>query len=193
MKSDFTVLLIGGSSATGKSTLARQLAEHYKIPLTEVDDVRIVLQSVLDDIKNPDLFTFLNNPDYLEKFKTDQFVKKLIDVGKEVWKPLNVLIDKHIICNEPAVFEGDGIIPEFLAKRNRDKIKAIFLYDDLENLKKRIVKRDRRGASQTADKEAEFSYAVGQEFKRQAEQNGLMVIKVSPVDTLLERVLKTLD
>ena len=62
-----TVLLIGGSSGTGKSYLARQLAEYYKIPLTEVDDIRIALQQMVNKESNPDLFTFIDNPNFIDE------------------------------------------------------------------------------------------------------------------------------
>ncbi len=194
MNKDWTVLLIGGSGATGKSKLARQLAEYYKIPQTEADDIRIVLQSVLDNTSNPDLFTFLTTPDYLEKFGIDHLVQKLFDVGQEVWKPLNTLIDKHIACNEPVIFEGDSIIPNLLVQTNQDKIKTIFLYDDKENLKKRELERNRNeGSMDLADRQAEFSFEYGQKLKEQAEKNGFATLKASPIETLFQRVLEVLD
>src|SRR3989344_5958575 len=162
MNRNWTVYLIGGSSATGKSILARRLAEHYKISLTEVDDIRIALQEVLDKTSYPDLFTFLVNPNYLKDSDIQDLVQKLLDVGKEIWKPLNTLIDKHIACNEPVIFEGDGIIPALLAQRNQDKVKAIFLYDDRESLKAKELKRNGGNGSQDmADRQAEFSFAFG--------------------------------
>ena len=189
MNRNWTVYLIGGSSATGKSILARRLAEHYKISLTEVDDIRIALQEVLDKTSYPDLFTFLVNPNYLKDSDIQDLVQKLLDVGKEIWKPLNTLIDKHIACNEPVIFEGDGIIPALLAQRNQDKVKAIFLYDDRESLKAKELKRNGGNGSQDmADRQAEFSFAFGQELKRQAEESGFRAIKASPVETLFERV-----
>lgn len=195
MNRNWTVLLISGSSATGKSILARRLADYYKIPLTEVDDVRIAIQEVLEKNSHPDLFAFLTNPNYLKDYDVEDLVQKLLNVGKEVWKPLNVLIDKHIACNEPVIFEGDVIIPGLLAQRNQDKIKAIFLYDDKENLKNRELERNRGGetSEELADKQAEFSSKFGQELKRQAEENGFMTIKTSPIKTLFERVIKILE
>lgn len=193
MNIDWTVLLIGGSSATGKSLLARQLAEHYKIPLTEADDIRIALQQVLENTTNPDLFYFLVNPNYLES-DIPPLIQKLLNVGKEVWKPLSALIDKHIVCNEPVIFEGDAIIPELIATRDQNKIKAIFLYDDKENLKNRELARNRGGNSERmAERQAEFSFAVGQEFKKQAEENGYITIQASPIETLLDRTIKVLE
>lgn len=194
MSIEWKVLLIGGSSATGKSILARKLAEYYKIPVTEIDDIRIALQEVLDRSTYPDLFTFLDNPNYLNEYDSSDLVQKLLNVGKEIWKPLNALIEKHIICNEPVIFEGDGIIPELLAQRSQDKIKAVFLYDDKENLKARELNRNRGGNSQElAEKQAEFSFEFGQEIKKQAEKNGFITIQASPIEILFDRTIKLLE
>src|SRR5215813_3420651 len=101
MHLDWTVLLIGGSSATGKSYLARQLAQHYQIPLMEVDDIRIAIQQIADKEKHPNLFYFLNHPDFLQVNDPSYLMNHLIDVAKELWPALNELISKHIVCNEP--------------------------------------------------------------------------------------------
>lgn len=194
MNREWTVLLIGGSSGTGKSILARSLALRYKIPLTEVDDIRIALQAAIESTSRPNLFTFLNTHNYLEKYSPKQFVKKLVDVGKEVWKPLNTLIDKHIACNEPVIFEGDGIIPDLLVQRDQNKIEAVFLYDDIDNLTARTTQRNRGGNNpELIAKEAKLSYALGQELKRQAEANGYKTLSASPSDTLLDRFIKAIE
>jgi 2-phosphoglycerate kinase len=191
MNDDWTVLLIGGSSGVGKSYLARQLAKKYEIPLTEIDDIRIAIRTVANRLEHPDLFTFVDHPDYLAEFTSEYFTQKLIDVGLSVWPALDVLLGKHIGLNERAIFEGDGIIPELLATRNREKIKAIFLYDDLEQIKERQFKRNRNPnrSADRAENNSLFSYAYSEELRKQAESHGFTTIKASPVETLLERVV----
>ena len=120
MNNQWKVLLIGGCSATGKSYLARQLAAKYKTTVTEVDDIRIALQKKIKPSDNPSLFFFLENQNFLNEFPINVLLSKLEDVGNEVWPSLNGLIEKHIACNEPIIFEGDGIIPKLLASRNQE-------------------------------------------------------------------------
>jgi 2-phosphoglycerate kinase len=144
MKS-WKVLLIGGSSGVGKSHLARQLSDYYKVPLLELDDIRIALQQVVKETDHPDLFTFINTKNFYEKFNDQEFVLNLLGVGAVVWKALDVLISKHIACDEPIIIEGDGIIPKLLFQRNQDYIKSIFLHDSIDSIKERQLKRDRLG------------------------------------------------
>lgn len=190
---DWKVLLIGGSSGTGKSLLARQLAKHFEIPFMEVDDIRIVLQNVMDPKTHPDLFVFFHYPDFLENHSAEVLAEKLLHVGTEVWIALDVLITKHLVCDEPVIFEGDGIIPELLATRDQDGIRSIFLWDEMDSLQTRVEERDRPGTKkETSAKYAEFSYQFGLRLKEMATENEFMVIPSSPIETLLKRVLEQL-
>ena len=187
------VLLIGGSSGTGKSYLARQLAEYYKIPLTEVDDIRIALQQLVNKESIPDLFTFIDNPNFIDEHDEVVCTKKLLDVGTSMWKSLDELISKHVVCNEPVIFEGDGIIPELIATRDLHKIKPIFIYDDIDGIKEKQILRNRHGKeSDENSKNILFSYTYSQEIKHQAEDKGFLIVKASPMETLLERTLEEL-
>ncbi|MFA5932867.1 MAG: hypothetical protein WCV81_01215 [Microgenomates group bacterium] len=193
MKTEWKILLIGGSGATGKSHLARQLAKQFEVPLTEVDDIRIALQKMVKKEDHPDLFTFLDaDPNFIEQNTPEYWSQKLLDVGKELWPALDDLINKHIVCDEPVIFEGDSIIPQLLATRSQESIKAVFLYDDKEELYQRDIQRNRGNTPdpEKAKKYSEFTYTYGQEIKKQAERSGYTAIKASPLDTLLTRVLE---
>lgn len=195
MKPEWKVLLIGGSGATGKSHLARQLAKHFEVPLTEVDDIRIALQKMVKKEDHPDLFTFLDaDSNFIEQNTPEYWSQKLLDVGKVIWPALDELITKHIVCNEPVIFEGDSVIPQLLASRSQNDIKAIFLYDDKEELYQRDIQRNRGNTPnpEKAKKYVEFTHTYGQEIKKQAEENKFITIKASPIETLLTRVLEIL-
>ena len=191
---NWKILLIGGSSGTGKSLLARQLSKHFEIPLTEVDDIRIALQKIADRNKHPDLFTFWDNPDFLETKDAEILADKLLDIGREVWIALDTLITKHLVCDEPVIFEGDGIIPDLLAQRDQKGIVSVFLWDEVEHIERRVEGRQRPGTQkETSPAYAEFSYRFGLKLKEQALANGFIVVQSSPAETLLARVLKQLE
>lgn len=187
---NWKVLLVGGSSGTGKSLLARHLARHFDIPLTEVDDIRIALQKTVDPMVHPDLFTFYDDPDFLQHYDSKTLANKLVDVGREVWPAFDTLITKHIVCDEPVVFEGDAIIPELLAQRDQNDIRAVFLWDELDSLKERVQSRNRPGTKEeTVGNYAEFSYNFGIKLREQAIRHGFAIVQASPVETLMDRVL----
>lgn len=190
------VLLIGGSSAVGKSYLARQLSDELHIPLTEVDDIRISLQQVLNRTSHPDLYFFLNKPypEILKENSIDELVKRLLKVGEEIWPALDTLIEKHIVCNEPVIFEGDAIIPNLLAKKSQENIKSIFIWDSRDNLLERSKARARHSGSkeELEAKQAEFSASFGEGLKKQAIENNFEVLEATPLETLLQRALNKL-
>lgn len=194
MNKTWEVLLIGGSSGIGKSHLARQLSEHYKLPHLEVDDIRIALQQVVSPEQYPQLFTFVNNPNFYHDYDEHEFVTKLLEVGEVVWKALDALISKHVKMNEPVIIEGDGIIPKLLSQRNLDDVKIIILQDELEIIKARQLKRNRMGKSlEKAEKNSLFSHTYTLELVRQAEIHSFPTLRTSPEETLLTRAISLID
>ena len=49
----WSVLLVGGSSATGKTTATRALAHHYGVSVLQTDDVRMALQQMTTPAQHP--------------------------------------------------------------------------------------------------------------------------------------------
>lgn len=194
MKTDFIVLLIGGSSGTGKSILARQLSEYFKIPLCEVDDIRIAIQQIADKNKYSKLFNFLNSGDYRNKMSVSEFVTKQIEVANSVWIALKVLAEKHDFLNEKVIFEGDNILPINTKELKSEKIKQIYICDNKEEIYRNMLNRKRHNITEEEiKKDAEFSFAYGQEICKQAKENDFLAIQASPLETLLERVLKLIE
>ncbi len=193
MQPDWTVLLIGGSSATGKSYLARQLALHYQIPLMEIDDLRIAVQKMSAREKHPDLFYFPDHPDYLQVNDCSQLVEKLVNVAKALWPALNELITKHIVCHERVIFEGDGVLPQLIAQTDLQQVKSIFLFDTKEHLHTTDVERHRgKYTGEGVDKQAAFSFQYGLALEDEANHYHFPVVKTSPRETLFVRVLEVL-
>ncbi len=62
MPPTWKVSLIGGSSATGKTTLARRLARHYGLSVLQTDDVRMALQQMTTLEQHPALHYFITPP-----------------------------------------------------------------------------------------------------------------------------------
>ncbi len=195
MQTNWSVLLIGGTSGAGKSHLAQQIAERYKISHMEADDIRIALRTVTDREKHPELFTFVDNQNYLEEFTEEEFVEKLLKTGSVVWNAIDSLVTRHVTFDEKIVIDGDSIIPALLARRDQQGIRAIFLYDDLEHIRERQLKRNRnkKRTQEKIDINAEFSYAYSETLRKQAEENGFRTFKASPVETLFERIAAALE
>lgn len=191
MESSWTVLLIGGSSGLGKTYLAQQLAEHFGISHMETDDLRVALRTVTTREAHPELFTFVDNQNYLAEFTTEQFIEGHLASAKTVWGALDAIITKHVEFSERILFDGDSILPVKLATRSQEAIKAIFLYDDVEYIRERQIKRNRnkKRTPEKIETNARFSFEYGETLRKQAEENGFLTIKASPINTLFDRVI----
>lgn len=194
-QTNWSVLLIGGTSGAGKTYLAQQLGERYGISHMDADDLRIGLRTITTRELHPELFTFLDNQNYLTEFTEEEFVEKLLKVGATVSLAMDDIINRHVGFDEKIVIDGDSITPSLLAKRNQEGIKAIFLYDDLENIRERQIMRN-RNKKRTQEKieiNARFCYAYSEELRAQAKEYGFQTIKASPIETLFERVISLLE
>lgn len=195
MQTNWTVLLVGGSSGVGKTYLAQQLGKHYGMSHMEADDLRVGLRTVTNRDAHPELFTFVDHQNYLEEFTEEQFVEKLLKTSETVFVAIIDIITKHVGFSERIVIDGDSIIPNLLAKHTQEGVKAIFLYDDLKHIRERQIKRN-RNKNRTPEKmeiNAQFSYAYSEALRIQAEENGFQTIKASPTETLFDRITSILD
>ena len=61
------MLLIGGSSCTGKTTVAAELGRRLGVPWAQVDDFRLALQRSTSPKEFQDLHFFVNEPDFLTR------------------------------------------------------------------------------------------------------------------------------
>jgi 2-phosphoglycerate kinase len=195
MQTKWSVILVGGASGAGKSHLAQQIAERYKISHMEADDVRIALRTVTNREQHPELFTFVDNQNYLEEFTESTFIEKHLETGSVVWAAVDSLVTRHVIFDEKIVIDGDSIIPDLLAQRDQQGIQAIFLYDDLEHIRERQIQRNRnkKRTQGKIETNAKFSYAYSEVLRAQAEKHGFKTFKVSPVETLFDRITAALE
>lgn len=195
IQTNWIVLLIGGTSGAGKTHLAQQLAKHYEISHMQSDDLRIGLRTVTNRDAHPELFTFVDNQNYLMEFTQERFIEEQFKTYTTVSIAVDDIINKHVGFNEKIVIEGDSVIPSLLVKRNQDGIKAIFLYDDQENILERqtIRNRNKKRTQEKLEINSRFCYAYSEAIRKQAEEHGYLAMKASPIETLFERVIAVLE
>lgn len=193
MRSDteakWKVLLIGGTSGIGKSSAARELAQRYSAPFLELDDLRIAVRSMVPREAQPALYTFVDTPDYHERFSNEEFVENLLNVGRALWPGVDSIISKHVRLGEKIIMEGDALIPEMLAQRSQEGVAAVFLYDEPGAIKTKQLERNRHGkAAETIDTNVAFSFSYSEVVRKQAQQHGFHTLCASPVETLADRI-----
>ena len=96
------VLLLGGASGTGKTSISYRLARHFDIGLTEVDDFQIVLESMTTPEQQPVLHYWRTHPDP-GSLSPEQIVEQLIAVGEVMLAALAAVIGNHLETATPLV------------------------------------------------------------------------------------------
>ena len=194
----FTVLLIGGPSGIGKSTVGVTLARQIGIPWLQVDDLRLALQfgGLVAREQHPALFSFLDPRDWHTTPET--YRDKLIAVGRMLTGALRIVVESHIATHVPIIIEGDGILSSFAATIAREyaegTVRSVFnIEDDEEFLLANMLQRG-RGIDPSAETESRRTESRAKALysrwlKGEARRYGLSTIAPMPRETLAARII----
>ena len=150
--SDWTVLLIGGASATGKTTLARALAPHLDAQVLEADLFWIVLQRAITAEVAPELH-FYDHDDAWSK-PVETLVDAYLEAAATVCHAIEVLVAHQCAIGQRAILEGAWILPAFARQDSYaghdglgSQVRAVFLHERLKpEMQRRLAARDARAA-----------------------------------------------
>lgn len=177
------VLLLGGVSGIGKSSVAQRLGQCLGVPWLQVDDFRLAF--VRSGVPFPDA----------DAVPTFDGAGGLLAHGELLSPAIEVVIENHIDQRSPAILEGDAILPSLFerpsVRRNADSgwLRAIFLYEPEE----RVIHENMRTRGRTlADPaHARKNWLYGQWLRQEAERYGLPTLPARPWQTLEDRILTT--
>lgn len=128
----FMIYLIGGSPCSGKSTVAKALANKLSIPVIGTDIIRAWMQKMLKREEYPDLFhaVGLAADEYLTKNSPSEIVEKEVIQQRIVSKGILAFIEADYEWDS-YVIEGTGITPELItdAQKLNKYISALVLVD----------------------------------------------------------------
>jgi 2-phosphoglycerate kinase len=177
------MLLLGGASGIGKSTVAMRLGQRLGIPWLQVDDFRLAL--IRSGFPFPDA----------DAVPTFDGTGGLLDHGELLSSTIEVVIENHVDQRNPAILEGDAILPAIFerdsVRRNADSgwLRAIVLYEPEERTILENMRRRGRTLSDTAHAHKNWQYSEW--LRDEAEARGIPTLPVRPWDILEERILHT--
>jgi 2-phosphoglycerate kinase len=193
MGRSWNVLLLGGASGVGKSSVSYRLARHFDVGITEVDDFQVILECMTTPEQQPVLHFWRTHPNP-GSLSAEEIVTQGIAVGEVMAPALAAVIANHLEAQTPVLLEGDFILPALAAQTSfagithQGRVQAIFLYEDEEaQLVDNFLQREPEQGPQT--QRARVSWLYGQWLRGQAQQYGLPTLPARPWATLFERML----
>lgn len=195
MKTERTwqVLLLGGASGVGKTSVSYRLAHRYGVGLTEVDDFQIVLERMTTPEQYPELHFWRTHPEDARRMDEDEQLDHMLRYSKVMSQALEPVIGNHIESRAPVVLEGDFLLPS-LAVRTRygdvdaaaGQVRAVFLHEPDE---RQIFENYRAREGEEQPRRTRLSFRHSHWLHQEALRLGVPCVPARPWDTVLERVM----
>jgi 2-phosphoglycerate kinase len=178
------VLIIGGASGSGKTSISRPLSQLYGVDLLRVDDFQCLLEAIISPERVPDLHYWKIEPNWRNQ-SVEWVVERLKSVS-QAWLPgLAAVIKDRMEEKIPMILEGDFILPELAAAFDNPRIKTIFVHEpSREQIYQNYLSREGTHQAHRAD----ISHAFGNWLKERCEEFNVPVFESRPWASLLERV-----
>ena len=187
---DWDLLLIGGASGTGKSTVANALARRFGIPVTSVDDIVTALMALSTPEQQPALHRFWTEPGAFD-WPAERIVEHTIEVVRVLTPGVRAVIDDHLESAAPVILEGDYLSPALVAPDD-DRVRAVFIHEaDESAIRANLLAREPDAGPQP--ERAEVSRRFGDSLRGQAVARGIATVDARPWPSLIDRVLATID
>ncbi len=191
-KPPWEILLFGGASGVGKTSVSYKIARHFGVGITEIDDFQVILEKLTTPEQQPVLHYWQTHLQFTNP-SVVQIVEQTIAVGRVMAPALEAVIANHLESSSPIVLEGDFILPALAARSffeeipSQGRVRGIFLYepDESQIIANYLQREPERGEQKTR---AQVSWLYGEWLREEAEKLGVMVMPSRPWDTLLDRL-----
>lgn len=185
------VLLLGGPSGVGKTSVSYRLAQYFRIGITEVDDFQVILERMTTPAEQPVLHYWRTHPKAVH-LPPEEILKQTMAVGQVMAPALEAVITNHLESQAPVVLEGDFILPAVATLFLESQVRAFFLYEESEEqLRQNFLRREPERGLQ--EKRARVSWLYGQWLRQEAERTGGIALPARPWDNIFERILAALE
>ncbi len=189
------VLLIGGASGVGKTSISYRLAQHYRIGITEVDDFQVILERMTSPEQYPVLHFWRAHPEETRRMDEDQQLDVMLRYSTVVCDALELVVANHLQSATPLVLEGDFILPALAARpfyagtAADGLVRALFVYEQDEA---QISDNYGRREGRPQPRRARASWRHSEWLRQEADRLGVPTLPARPWDTTFARALALL-
>ncbi|MFI6638830.1 hypothetical protein [Streptomyces sp. NPDC050504] len=187
---DWRVLVVGGASGTGKTTVSRALARRYAVPVVEVDDIVEALLAVTRPEHLPDVHHWRTHPEAAAG-EPESVVERQIAIARALAPAVAAVVANHLDTDTPVILEGDYVLPE-LAAAVDGRVKGVFVHErDEARVAANYLAREPEAGPQ--HHRARVSVLYGQWLAERAGAHGVPVVAPRPWRDLPDRVCRAID
>ena len=189
------VLLIGGASGTGKTSVSYRLAQHFGIGITEVDDFTVLLKRMTTPEQQPIIHYWDGHTEAMG-WTAEQIVDLTISAAQVMAVGIEAVIANHLEGNVPIVLEGDSLLPataaqsDYLGYANNGRVRGVFLYEDQAQIVANYLQREPEEGEQ--ELRARVSELFNLWLKEEAERAGVITLPARPWETVMERIIEAI-
>jgi 2-phosphoglycerate kinase len=186
------VLLIGGASGVGKTSVSYRLARHFGVGITAIDDFQVILERMTDSEWYPELHLWRRDPRAFLDMSPDEQLAFTVRYGTVMAEALEVVIANHLEDEPPIVLEGDFLLPSvatrdvYVDQPAEGRVRAIFIVEPDEN---QIARNYLAREGEDQPGRARISWRYSEWLREEAGRLGVPVVPARPWDTVFERSL----
>jgi len=191
------LLLIGGSSGSGKSTTAKQLSQALGAGWLQVDTLWVTAQLVLPKDSEAYRLLRVDERTIMTLDPIADLLEQQIACSRYICSWLPRLLEVELQVHPTLVVDGAWLLPEFAHALHLDgvDVRAAYLHEeDLAALRSTLdARRFVQKEATWHGRAAENAWVTGNYLAAEAERLGLPVVPARPRETLLERVRAALN
>ncbi|MFB7597165.1 hypothetical protein [Streptomyces sp. NPDC056160] len=186
---DWRVLIVGGASGMGKTSVGRALARRYDIPVVEVDDIVEALLAITLPEQLPEIHFWRTHPDAAHQ-RPESVVERQIAVAEKLAPAIRAVVANHVDTDTPVILEGDYVLPGPTTPGG--PVRAVFLHEDDEGqVAANYLCREPEAGPQRH--RARVSVLYGRWLAAQARTADVPVLAPHPWESLTDRVVATIE
>ncbi|HVB09850.1 MAG TPA: hypothetical protein VNM16_05715 [Bacillota bacterium] len=179
MDRTWQVLLLGGASGVGKTSVSYRLAAHYGIGITEVDDLYVAVRRLTTHAEQPALH---------EAGLEGDMLARMLRVSQALAPAVDAVIASHLESRTPVLLEGDFLLPG--AALQPADVVALFLYEEDEG---QIARNYRAREGQDQPRRAQASWRHSEWLRAECARLGVPTLAARPWESLLARCIARID
>jgi len=190
------IILVGGAPLSGKTSLSKAIARRLEMAHISTDDISTAIRAITSAESHPALH-YLDVDgcfrDYYPSRTPERLMEDAMAFHRAAWPAIEAVARAHADWDRPALIEGWGILPEFVAGIGLENTKAVFLIPE-ETVHEQRCRADISFWEGAADEEglirsfARRSILFGRMLEASAREHGLPVLRPSRETSLEETV-----